>query len=188
MPRAKKTHPILKRAIDKESKSTVVYLEKRQKEPLNFLSPKWQYKGKPHFETKSGGKSSSVIVKFWNSVSKDYELSDISDEGDIIYQYADLNLSGITLIHIWRYRFSEMKGVYGGPQIIQAKLKAEYKRLEDGPIVKEASRNVTGYGLIAGYYFAGPGKNQDSIWPSKGSLTDCQELMTPKPITTPLLE
>ena len=42
---------------------------------------------------------------------------------------------------------------------MQGDLRAEYSDTEEGPILRRDKRRVHGYGLIAGYYFAGLGKN-----------------------------
>ncbi|MFN8790077.1 MAG: hypothetical protein ACK5Y2_01325 [Bdellovibrionales bacterium] len=121
-------------------------------------SLKWQYEGKSHFEARKGDVAKSLIVKSWSSSSGSLEVSDLGDS-NALFSYVDLELEGFTVSHLWGYRFSDMNGIYGGPQLLQGDLRAEYSDTSDGPILRRDKRRVHGYGLIAGYYFAGLGKN-----------------------------
>ncbi len=137
-----------------------------------IASLKWQYKGKPYFETKKGDKTSTFVIRSFNSAAADFDVADLaSSEGDVIYRSADLNLTGVALTHLWGYRFTDMNGVYGGPQFIQGELKAEYRNTDDGPILEEKKRNINGYGIVAGYYFAGLGRNIGFDFVLEGQLT-----------------
>lgn len=118
-------------------------------------SLRYQWKGDTYFNAKKGNKSQATILRSFGSKGINTDL----DENYNLYPYADLEASGLDISHLFGYRYTNWFGVYAGPKYLNGKLVAEYKNIEDGPVVARDKRNISGYGALVGLFFSFTGKN-----------------------------
>jgi hypothetical protein len=113
-------------------------------------SLKYQWLGDNYFSAKKGNRSQSTIVRSLSSAGVDI---DVNEEGNV-YPYADLVAKGIDIAHLFGYRTANWFGLYGGPKFITGDVTAEYKNVEDGPVIETEKRKFSGVGVIAGLHFS----------------------------------
>lgn len=113
-------------------------------------SLKYQWLGDNYFDAKKGNRSQATILRSLSSAGVDL---DVNEEGNI-YPYADLEATGIDISHLFGYRTANWFGIYGGPKFITGDLTAEYKNVEDGPVIETEKRKFSGVGVIAGLHFS----------------------------------
>lgn len=111
---------------------------------------KWQFKGNNYFEAKAGDVAMSFILRSWNGNTLDY---DPNISGDI-YAESDIEGKGLDFTYLVGYRMLDWLGVYIGPKYITGSVTEKYKSVDNGPVVYEASRDVTLYGAIAGLHMS----------------------------------
>jgi hypothetical protein len=118
-------------------------------------SLKYQWIGDTYFNAKKGNRSQATILRSLNSAGVDL---DVDEEGNV-YPYADIQSTGIDISHLFGYRTANWFGIYAGPKYISGELKAEYKNVEDGPVVETEKRKFSGVGVIAGLHFSFTGEH-----------------------------